>query len=64
MNKGCEKTGMWPLLFLILLALSCMGGEQKLPANQSPLLVGEVRGKAVATLQDTQLLKEIAKLAP
>jgi len=45
MNKEFKKISIWSLFFLIVLALSCMGGEKKFLSNQSPVLLGETSDK-------------------
>jgi len=45
MNKEFKKISIWSLFFLIVLALSCMGGEKKFLSNQSPVLLGETKNK-------------------
>jgi tetratricopeptide (TPR) repeat protein len=41
MNKGFKKISIWLVFFLIVLAISCMGGDKRLPSNQGPILSGE-----------------------
>ena len=45
MNKEFKKISIWSLFFLIVLALSCMGGEKEFLSNQSPILLGETSNK-------------------
>ena len=41
MNKGFKKISIWLVFFLIVLAISCTGGDKRLPSNQGPILSGE-----------------------
>ncbi|GAH87352.1 unnamed protein product, partial [marine sediment metagenome] len=43
MNKAIKKISIWSLFFLIVLALSCVMVEKKIPSKLSPTLSEEVK---------------------
>ena len=45
MNKAIKKISIWSLFFLIVLALSCVGIEEKFPSKQDPIISGEIASK-------------------
>jgi len=45
MNKELKKISIWSWFFLIVLGLSCVQAEKKLPAEQGTLLSGETNSK-------------------
>ncbi len=42
MNKGFKKISIWLVFFLIVLVISCMGGDRKFPSNRGHILSGEI----------------------
>jgi predicted Zn-dependent protease len=45
MNKAIKKISIWSLFFLIVLALSCVGIEEKFPSKQDSIISGEIASK-------------------